>query len=197
MRDITLFQTPESSMKTQGQTLCTRPTSSLADSPEDCQGSPKSAFFVAFLLTLFYFKKDQTHCSVREILISSVSSRKAGLLSHRGEQNSSCSALHEALVQLFLFWPAPQTARKIKFKPCCILLHCHAAGTISLPCFQDCNLTLSKPDGSDWQELLQVDKSQHTKKKNPLGPWQKGQSHASSLIKITASQVADTFPLSW
>lgn len=162
MRDITLFQTPESSMKTQGQMLCTRPTSSLADSPEDCQGSPKSAFIVAFLLTLFYFKKDQTHCSVREILISSVSSRKAGLLSHRRKQNSSCSAFHEALVQLF--WPAPQTARKIKFKPCCILLHCHAAGTISLPCFQDCNLTLSKPDGSDWQELLQVGKSQHRKK---------------------------------
>lgn len=166
MRDITLFQTPESSMKRQGQTLCTRPKSSLADSPEDCQCSPKSASIVAFLLTLFHFKKDQTHCSVREILISSVSSRKAGLLSHRRKQNSSCSALHEALVQLFLFWPAPQTARKMKFKPCCILLHSHAAGAISLPCFQDCNLTLSKPDGSDWREFLQVDKSQHRKEKS-------------------------------
>lgn len=165
MRDITLFQTPESSMKTQGQALCTRPVSSLADSPEDCQGSPKSVFIVAFLLTLFYFKKDQTQCSVREILSSSASSRKAGLLSHRRKQNSPCSALHEALVQLFLFWPAPQTERKMRFKPCSILLHYHAAGTTSLPCFQDCNLTLSKPDGSDWQELLQVDKSQHRKKK--------------------------------
>lgn len=131
-------------------------------------------------------------------MISSVSSRKAGLLSHRRKQSSSCSALHEALVQLFLFQPAPQTARKMKFKPCCILLHCHAAAAISLPCFRDYNLTLSKPDGSDWQEFLQVDTSQHIKKKkNPLGPRQKGQSHASSLIKITASQVADTFPLSW
>lgn len=141
------------------------PKSLLADSPEDCQCSPKSAFIVAFLLTLFYLKKGQTRCCVREILISSVSSRKAGLLSHRRKQNSSCSALHEALVQLFLFQPAPQTARKKKFKPCCILLQCYAAGAISLPCFQDCNLTLSKPDGSDWQEFLQVDKSQHRKKK--------------------------------
>lgn len=42
-----------------GQTLCTRPKSLLADSPGDCQCSPKSVSIVAFFLTLFYFKKDQ------------------------------------------------------------------------------------------------------------------------------------------
>jgi len=29
------------------------------------------------------------------------------------------------------------------------------------------------------------------------GPMADGESHASCLIKITASQIADTFPLSW
>ena len=48
--------------------------------------------------------------------------------------------------------------------------------------------------GQSGRNSFQGDKSQQ---KNPLGPWRKGKSHASSLIKITASQVADAFPLSW
>lgn len=88
-------------MKMHGQTLCTCTNSSLAGSLEDCQRSPGSGFIVGYFL-IFYFKKDQTHCSIREILISSISSeREAALVSHRRKCNSSCSALHEALVQLF------------------------------------------------------------------------------------------------
>lgn len=138
MRDITLFQTPESSMET--QTLCTLLRACLLTARKIASVAQSQHSLLRFFLLWFTLQRVK-YVVVQEILISSVSSRKAGLLSHRRKQNSSCSALHEALVQLFLFQPAPQTARKMKFKSCCILLQCYAAGAISLPCFQDCNLT--------------------------------------------------------
>lgn len=48
------------------------PKSLLADSPEDCQCSPKSAFIVAFLLTVIYFTKGQTCCCARDFDLFSI-----------------------------------------------------------------------------------------------------------------------------
>lgn len=72
----------------------------------------------------------------------------------------------------------------------------------TLPCSWSCQPAMLlglQPDSGEvrWVKVAGIPSEEINPGKKSCGPMVDGESHASSLIKITASQIADTFPLSW
>lgn len=104
----------------------------LAGSLDDCQCSPGSVLIV--VLFFFFYKGPNTLFCKRDLKLFSVFSKRGWSHHLQKEMLTFCITRTTCPTLLFPF-PLQKLQEKIKFKPCYILLRCHAAGAVSLPCF--------------------------------------------------------------